>query len=334
MADITTRGGENDPRGLRAHPGWAERWAIILAGGDGTRLRDLTRRIAGDDRPKQFCPLLGEETLLGETRRRVALGIPAARTVFSVTSPHERYYAPLLADVSPRQIVAQPKNRGTAPAILYALLRVAAIAPNEPVAIFPSDHYVSDDEAFMAHVGAAFDLAVARPDLVALLGVSPDRPETEYGWIERAQPVLGPQGWPLYRVRRFWEKPDPDLARTLLADGCLWNSFVMVGRVASLLGLIDRALPDLSQALLPLRQFLGTPVEAAVAETIYQRLPSADFSRGVLGPNPALLAVLPVRGVEWSDLGHPERVLARRGTMPAPWAEVTPPRELATAAAV
>ncbi len=334
MADITTRDGQHNPRDLRAHPARPERWAIILAGGDGTRLRDLTRRIAGDDRPKQFCPLLGEETLLGETRRRVALGVPASRTVFSVTTAHERFYAPLLADVSPRQLVAQPKNRGTAPAILYALLRVAAVAPNDSVAIFPSDHYVSDVEAFMAHVERAFDLAVARPDLIALLGVSPDRPETEYGWIEPANPVSGSPGSPLYRVRRFWEKPAPDLARTLLEDGCLWNSFVMVGRVASLLGLIDRALPDLSQAFLPLRQFLGTPVEAAVAEAVYHRLPSADFSRGVLAPNPALLAVLPVRGVEWSDLGHPERVLARRGTMPAPWAEVTPPRGLATAATV
>jgi len=71
-----------------------------------------------------------------------------------------------------------------------------------------------------------------------------------------------------------------------------------------------------------------------MVEAVYHRLPSTDFSRGVLVPNPALLAVLPVRGIEWSDLGHPERVLARRGTMPAPWADVVPPRGLATAAAV
>jgi mannose-1-phosphate guanylyltransferase len=184
----------------------------------------------------------------------------------------------------------------------------------------------------MAHVGAAFELVHDRPDLVALLGVTPDRPETEYGWIEPAEPVVGPWEWPPYRVRRFWEKPAPDLARTLLEDGCLWNSFVMVGRVASLLGLIGRTLPDLSRAFLPLRRFLGTRVEAAVAQGVYHGLPSTDFSRGVLGPSPADLAVLPVRGVEWSDLGNPDRVLALRQRMAAPWEEIAPPPVLVTAA--
>src|SRR5262249_8871019 len=182
------------------------RWAIILAGGDGTRLRELTRRLAGDDRPKQFCPLLGDDALLDETRRRVGLGVPTSQTFFSVTAAHERFYAPLLADVRCDQIVVQPRNRGTAPAILYALLRMAEVAPNDAVAILPSDHFVSDDARFMAHVDAAFDLVGARPDLVALLGLAPDRAETEYGWIEPAQPVIGPAGPSSYGVRRFWEK--------------------------------------------------------------------------------------------------------------------------------
>jgi mannose-1-phosphate guanylyltransferase len=191
---MATLGREDDRRRHPAHPGGTERWAIVLAGGDGTRLRELTRRIAGDDRPKQFCPLVGERTLLAETRRRIAPEITAPRTFFSVTQAHERFYAPLLADVWSRRVVVQPQNRGTAPAILYGLLRVATVALFDPVAIVPSDHCVSDDEAFMAHVGAAFDLVTARPDLVVLLGITPDRPETEYGWIEPAEPVVWPRG--------------------------------------------------------------------------------------------------------------------------------------------
>jgi mannose-1-phosphate guanylyltransferase len=320
---MATSGREDEARRQGARPAPAGRWGVILAGGDGTRLRDLTRQLAGDDRPKQFCPLLGDETLLAGTRRRVALGIPPARTLVSVTSAHEPFYAPLLADTGAHQIVVQPENRGTAPAILYALLRVSAVAPDALVAILPSDHFTDDDAAFMAHVGAAFELAAARPDLVALLGIAPDGPETDYGWIEPGPPVGGGRGVALHRVRRFWEKPTPELARTLLAAGCLWNSFVMVGRVATLLGLVGRALPELSRAFRVLRPFLGTPGEAGAARGVYRDLPATDFSRRVLAASPAQLAVLPVRGVAWSDLGRPERVLALRGRTAGAWREVT-----------
>jgi mannose-1-phosphate guanylyltransferase len=310
-----------NPPGYPTRPG---RSAIVLAGGDGTRLRELTRQIAGDDRPKQFCPLVGDGTLIDETRRRVAFSVAPSRTFFSVTTTHARFYTPLLADVRSRQVVAQPENRGTAPAILYALLRVAAVAPEDPVVILPSDHYVSDDEQFMAHVDAAFDLTAARPDLVTLLGIAPDRPETEYGWIEPAQPIAEPGPSPFFGVRRFWEKPDATLARTLYKTGCLWNSFVMVGRSDTLLGLIEETLPDLAQAFLPIRRFMGTPLESTVVEAVYRGLPAVDFSRSVLGGSASRLAVLPVRGVAWSDLGRPERVLAisaeavaSRATLPA-----------------
>jgi mannose-1-phosphate guanylyltransferase len=292
------------------HAAGPGRSAIILAGGDGTRLRDLTRLIAGDDRPKQFCALAGESTLIDETRRRVALSVPPAQTFFSVTATHARFYAPLLADVPSGQIVAQPENRGTAPGILYALLRVAAVAPRHSVVILPSDHYVSDDARFMAHVDAAFELVADRPGLIALLGIHPDRPETEYGWIEPDDPIARPRGRAFHGVRRFWEKPDAALARTLYESGCLWNSFVMIGRAVTLLDLIEQTLPDLTRAFLPIRRFMDTPLEAAMLEAVYQKLPGADFSKGVLGVSPARLTVLPVRGVAWSDLGRPERVLA------------------------
>lgn len=308
------------------------RSAIVLAGGDGTRLRELTRQIAGDDRPKQFCPLVGERTLIDEARQRVARSVPPSRTFFSVTATHVLFYAPLLADVRSRQVVAQPGNRGTAPAILYSLLRLAAVAPNDPVAILPSDHYVSDDAQFMAHVDAAFDLVTARPDLVTLLGLTPDRPETEYGWIEPAQAIVGPRGRLFHGVRRFWEKPDAGLARTLFEGGCLWNSFVMVGFGATLLGLIEEMLPDLARAFLPIRRFMGTPLEAPVTESVYRELPAADFSKGVLGGSATRLALLPVRGVAWSDLGRPERVLAIAGTTATPRSTMSARRALVAAA--
>jgi mannose-1-phosphate guanylyltransferase len=285
----------------------AGQWAIILAGGDGLRLRPLTRLITGDDRPKQFCPLLGGETLLARVRRRVGLAIGPDRTVLVLTRQHEPFYAPLLAGTSPGPLVVQPQNRGTAPAILYALLEIAGVDPLATVAILPSDHYVSDDVAFMAHVRAAGDAVERRPELVVLLGIEPDAPEPEYGWIEPGEPL--PLAG-LRRVRRFWEKPAPPLARRLMAAGALWSSFVIVARIPALLAGLRAALPDLEVAFGSLRATLGTGDEILAAEDVYTRIPPADFSRSVLARNSANLAVRPVHDVRWSDLGLPERVVA------------------------
>src|SRR6188472_3447310 len=100
-------------------------WAVILAGGNGSRLQSLTRVLTGDDRPKQFCPVLGEKTLLAQTRARVALNVDPARTVYVVTRAHAPYYLKEFADTNTSQIVEQPSNRGTAAAIAYGVARVA-----------------------------------------------------------------------------------------------------------------------------------------------------------------------------------------------------------------
>ena len=158
-----------------------ERWAIILAGGDGTRLQSMTRAITGDNRPKQFVPIIGGRTLLNQTRRRVAFSINQSRTLIVVTEKHRQFYAPLRDEVSPGLLLEQPQNRGTAPAILYTLLHVATRSPNAVVALFPSDHFFADDEEFMSHIDVAMDATEVQPELVTLLGITPTATETEYG---------------------------------------------------------------------------------------------------------------------------------------------------------
>lgn len=285
-------------------------WALILAGGDGVRLRALTRRISGDARPKQFCPLLDGETLLDRTRRRVRLLSRDDRQVVVVTRAHQPFYDGLAAELAPGRLVVQPRNRGTAAGLLYPLLRIAELAGDVPLAIFPSDHFIDDDLAFAGVVRSALRATAARPGLVVLVGVEALTPEPEYGWIEPAARPLPIDGEPVFPVRRFWEKPTAALAHRLFARECLWNSFVMAGSVRSFIELIVAGAPALSRSFEPLRRVVGSPREAAVAERVYAAIPEASFSEQILVPAGGRLGVVRAKGVNWTDLGSPERVVA------------------------
>ena len=283
-------------------------WAVILAGGDGTRLKSLTRRIAGDERPKQFCPVLGGATLLEETRVRASLEFADERLLYVVNRAHQRYYRAILGDPGNRRLIAQPRNRGTAPAILYSLLRIAAVDPDALVAFFPSDHYISDNLKFMTYVRSALDLARRRRELTILLGVEPESPEVEYGWIEPAGTIDSPAK--IFAVRRFWEKPHKFLAQVLQLRGCLWNSFVMVASARALLDTLAMASPHLYRSFTGVVSTFDTDGEAGAIDDLYNKLAETNFSHQVLAERPERLAVLKMNGVRWNDLGEPKRVMA------------------------
>jgi len=286
--------------------------AVILAGGDGVRLSGFSREVFGYHLPKQFCPLFEGETLLEQTMRRVSLLVPPAQTLTVLNRAHRQFYSPLLHGTAPGNLFIQSENRGTAPAILCALLRLVQTGHHGPVAIFPSDHYVSDDSAFMLHVATAFRAVARSPQLTVLLGIAPAGPETEYGWIEPGSPLTLPTAvtGKFSRIRRFIEKPSAEVARDLYDRNYLWNSFVLIANPTTLLSLIARALPELYDTFSGVRPFFGGAAETEILQTVYRQLPSEDFSARVLAEFPAEFSVLPVNGVNWSDLGDPKRLVA------------------------
>jgi mannose-1-phosphate guanylyltransferase len=286
------------------------RWGVILAGGDGTRLLPLTRKIAGDDRPKQFCAVLGSETLLQQTQRRISRLVPRERTLLMLTRTHERFYKNQIAGISLSRLLIQPCNQGTAPAILYSLLRLSETDSGGVVAFFPSDHHVANDEAFARHVNSAYIAAAMRPKQVILLGVPPESPDVEYGWIEPCTLMRGRVSSAVCTVSRFWEKPHHALASSLMERGCLWNTFIMVGHIAAFLNLIRQTLPDLVESFESVRSsWLTQPGEAAL-RGLYSGGNATSFSQDVLSVRPKDLAVLCASGLGWSDLGEPDRVLS------------------------
>src|ERR1700691_3471849 len=305
--------GKSEPRFLTtSHFDDSNYAAVILAGGDGVRLSSLTRDVFGYHLPKQFCPLFEGKTLLEQTMRRVSMLVSPARTLTVLNRAHRQFYSPLLHGTAPASLFIQPDNRGTAPAILCALLRLIETGHTGPVAIFPSDHYVSDDSVFVLHVSTALRAVERSPQLIVLLGIAPDGPETEYGWIEPGSPLALPCAGigKFSRIRRFLEKPSPEVARGLYDRNYLWNSFVLIANASTLLSLKAKALSELWSVFSGVQQFFGSAAEDEIVRTIYRQLPSLDFSARVLSEFPAEFSVLPVNGVRWSDLGDPKRLLA------------------------
>jgi mannose-1-phosphate guanylyltransferase len=303
-------------------PAPGQLWAIVLAGGEGVRLRPLTGKICGEQRPKQYVPLFEGRSLLDQTLDRVGLIVPRSRTVVVTLRSHSRYFfGPFAAAGSPHVLV-QPADRGTAAGVLFPAQWVAWQDPEATVAVFPSDHFVLETAAFMDHVARVAAWVDEHPDRLVLLGAQATEPEVEYGWIEPGRPLDAEAPVRIWEIRRFWEKPSADMARICLEAGCLWNTFILVGKARTFIRAGQEALPEVADRLARIGRFTGTEHEGWAVQQAYALMPKANFSRSILESVPPFLAVSRLPGVTWSDLGSPQRVLqvVRSLGMAPPWA--------------
>lgn len=296
-------------------------WAVVLAGGEGARLRSLVRHLGDDEGLERFSPLLGTRTPLRQTLDRVGLLIPPERTVVVTLPAHARYLDRELSEKPRLRVLRQPENRGTAAGILLAAQWIETRDPGATLVCFPPDHLVLDDADFMEHVAELAGFVKRAPRWIVLLGGPPNRSETEYGWIEPGERV----GWtgqgPIYAVRLFRGKPPKGAGEGPLLRGIRWNTFLFTARATAVLSAGREYAPALYDGLARLRTFAGSGPDRWAVRHAYELAPTLNFSRSILEACPQMLAMSKLPGLTWCDLDSPAEVvkMPTRLDVSTPW---------------
>ena len=276
-------------------------WAIVLAGGEGTRVRSFLKQVCGGSGLKQFSTIIGERSMLRCTLDRIGRRIPAERTLIVVGSHHRAEVEKELNHWPRQNIIFQPANRDTAPGILLPLAHVTDRDPDATVAVFPSDHFILDEERFMGAVDKALQDAKRNPGKLVLLGMTPQPgEETEYGYIKVARK---PGTSDTRAVSGFVEKPPLARAKKLIQQGALWNTMVFAAHNLALWEMVKQTAPVLYHAFRLVQMSLRNSHSNGVLDHVYEIIPSVNFSSAICQPLANRLRVLPVAVVGWSDWG-------------------------------
>jgi len=297
--------------------GGASRWTIVLAGGEGRRMRPLISHWLGVCRPKQYCTFSGTRSMLQHTLDRASVLSEPEHTIVVIGSGHQGFFESALSHEFRGIVMEQPSDCGTAAGVLLPLSYILQHDSEATVAILPSDHFVYPESKFVDQLDEAFSMAEFWTRHLILLGAVPDRAETDYGWIEPSVMQRGMQG-DLRGVLNFHEKPCKAEAERFLRQQWLWNTMVVTTKARALWDVSSVLLGDLTSRLEKLAGVMratsegrldSAHLDAALAHT-YRDLPCADFSRHVLQRAPESSAVMAMTDIEWCDWGRPERISA------------------------
>jgi len=272
-------------------------YAVIMAGGGGTRLWPVSRK----ETPKQLLPLLGKETLFQSTVNRLEKLFPPERILVVTVAEQAEQMRIQVPAIPLENYLIEPSPRGTASVVALAAAVLRKRDPQAMMAIQTSDHFIRDKDLFRYLIRTAFD--VASKDYLVTLGITPTFPSTGYGYIEQGEPLDGDYPYPVYKVKRFKEKPDQETAEHLLRAGDhSWNSGMFVWKVDAILAEIQRQMPALSQSVGEIAAAWGTPSQEEVVNTHWQALQPQTIDYGIM-EKAERVAVLPAGGLGWSDVG-------------------------------
>jgi mannose-1-phosphate guanylyltransferase len=272
-------------------------YAVIMAGGGGTRLWPLSRQT----RPKQVLSLFNENSLFQTTVNRLE-GQFAPENILVVTVATQAHMLQeQVPDIPPANYLLEPMPKGTASVVGLAAIELLQRDPQAVMAVLTADHYIGNVPRFQQLLQAAYTFACQ--DHLVTLGISPTFPSTGFGYIQRGLLVGSSQGFSAYQVKRFKEKPDDLQAQAMLASGDHdWNSGMFIWRAAQIMSEFESQMPELAAGLRQIDQARGSTQHASTLQEVWSALQSVPIDYGVM-EHAQDVVVIPATDLAWNDVG-------------------------------
>lgn len=271
--------------------------ALIMAGGKGERFWPLST----DDKPKQFLKLLGEETMIQMTVRRLEKLIPIERIFVVTAKRYVKLVKEQLPDLPEQNIIVEPVGKNTAPCIALSAFIINKYYENASIVVLPSDHLIVDEYRFRNTVNVAYKFVENNEDAIVTLGMKPDRPETGYGYIQYNSTKCEIDGLQIKSVERFVEKPNLEEAKQYLNEGnFLWNGGMFLWKCSTVLKLTKQYLNSTYNVLSEIAATVDSEFESILEEK-YHQVESVSVDYGIMEKAQSMYVIPADFG--WDDIG-------------------------------
>lgn len=275
-------------------------YAVIMAGGSGTRLWPLSRK----NKPKQFQALVSDKTLLQETYDRIKKILPDKQIFVSATPEYEAEILKQLPSLPKENCILEPSVRNTTAAHGFIAIHLLRLDPNAIFTTLPSDHAIQDVDAFVKATKTAFTTIEKYPDKLITLGITPTAPETGLGYIKIGIEFDQINDEKIYKIETFCEKPDLETAKKYITDwSYLWNSANYMARADALLGWIKKYRPASYEILEQIDQLIKKNGDPEKIKALYDTIDKEQLADSIVEQRDFESLVIPVN-LGWSDIGN------------------------------